>query len=415
MHTSARASLSVGTFFLVALLAASGARAQEGQRSDATAAQAPSPGLPMMEPDRARLGGTCTASAPRELGRSTVRNLRLEVASQPGARPVTLAVWSGGEHAIASRRIDAELGPLQSVALDQGLNVEVLAPVSGGRFLALSVGALCSGTGARGYSCLRAIGLGSDGAPSGAAYAPEPSTQQLDVVTSTVLRGADGSPSGVAVALVSRWGGADISIFRLDSGGLVTVEEHPIRTQGPSEYPIDLLAADGEQVVALGAQEGQALDEEGVPLERRFIVALGQRRQTIAPAVPESARLRWARARGIDLDLFYALPRARVRWLRVSGTDGHFLDGTPTTFEPTAALPADPVFPSLTVTRGALSLVRTDLRVASVGPATSIARVSGRPVSSWSWDGAALHVVWGVRAGREWVISESRVSCAATP
>jgi hypothetical protein len=369
----------------------------------------------MMEPDRAHLGGGCTASEPRELGRSSVRNLRLRVASQPGPHPTTLAVWSSGEHAIASRRVDAELGPLETVALDQGMNVEVLAPVSGGRFLAISVGALCGGGRARGYSCLRAIGLTAAGAPTGAAHAPEPSTQQLYVVGSTVLRATDGAPSGVAVALVSRWGGADISLFRLDAAGLVTVEEHPIRTEGPSESPIRRLAADGEQVVALGAREEPPVEEEGSWRERSFVVALGQRRQVIAPAVPESATLRWLRARGVDLDLFYGLPRGRVRWLRVSGTDGTFLDGTPTTIEPTAPLPDDPIFPSVAVARGALTLSRTDLRGATVGSGTALARVSGRPVWSWSWDGAALHVVWGARAGREWVVSESSVRCGGAP
>ncbi|GAB4215779.1 MAG: hypothetical protein OHK0013_41640 [Sandaracinaceae bacterium] len=110
-----------------------------------------------LEPDLARFGAaSCTVSAPRELGRSSVRNLRLRVASQPGAS--TLAVWSSGEHALTSRRIDAELGAPRIVALDRGLGMEVLAPVSGGRFLALSVGALCSGGRTRGLSCLRAIG-----------------------------------------------------------------------------------------------------------------------------------------------------------------------------------------------------------------------------------------------------------------
>jgi hypothetical protein len=67
------------------------------------------------------------------------------------------------------------------------------------------------------------------------------------------------------------------------------------------------------------------------------------------------------------------------------------------------------------VARGALTLSRTDLRGATVGSGTALARVSGRPVWSWSWDGAALHVVWGARAGREWVVSESSVRCGGAP
>ncbi|GAB4215781.1 MAG: hypothetical protein OHK0013_41650 [Sandaracinaceae bacterium] len=235
------------------------------------------------------------------------------------------------------------------------------------------------------------------------------------MVTSAPLRTADGAPSGVAVALVSRWGGADISLFRLDAAGLVTVEEHPIRTDGAGESPIERLAADGEQVVALGTHDGEATDAEGIPVRRAFVLALGERRHTLAPAVPEGARFRWARARGVDLDVFYALPRRRLRWLRVSGRDGRFLDGTPTTLEPTAALPEAPLFPSLAVTRGSLTLTRTDLRGDAVGSPVAIARVTGRPITSWSWDGSALHVVWGARSGRTWVISESRITCGATP
>lgn len=366
----------------------------------------------MIEPDAARFGGaSCTASTPRELGRSTVRNLRLRVASHDGARSATLAVWSSGEHEITSRRIDAELGPLQATALDQGMNVQVLAPASEGRFIAVSVGALCAGT-TRGYSCLRAVGLGPDGAASAPPYQPEPDTQQLEIVSSAPLRAADGSPTGVAVALVSRWAGANISLFRLDAAGRVTVDAHPIRSEGPGESPIELLAADGEQVVALGTEPSRlATDEHGDTVDRSFVLALGARRQPIAPAVAPGAPLRWAHARGSDLDLFYGLPGGRVRWLRVSGADGGFLDGTPTTLGPTTALPASPVFPALAITRGTLTFARTDLRGARVGTALALARASGRPVTSWSWDGATLHVVWGVREGREWVISESAITC----
>ncbi|MBK7777741.1 MAG: hypothetical protein IPI43_27090 [Sandaracinaceae bacterium] len=396
-----------GSIFVLALV---GALAVPVTHAQTTPAQP----LAMLEPDQVHLGGSnCTASVPRELGRSSVRNLRLRVASQPGPRPSTLAVWSSGEHTVASRRIDRELGALNTVALDQGLNVQVLAPVNGGRFLVLSVGALCSGGRTRGYSCVRAIGLDADGMPTGAAHAPEPSTQQFDVVSSATLRGVDGAPSGVAVATVSRWGGASIDLFRLDPGGRVMVEEHPIRTQGPSDYPIELLTADGEQVVALGSQDGPATDEEGVALRRSFVLALGQRRHVITRTAPASARLSWARARGADLDLFYTMPRGDVRWLRVSGGDGSFLDGTPTTLAPTAELPATPVFPALAVTRGSLTLTRTDLRGAAVGQPLVMARVAGRAITSWSWDGSALHVVWGARVGREWVISESSVTCSA--
>ncbi|MCB9604534.1 MAG: hypothetical protein H6721_27870 [Sandaracinus sp.] len=379
-------------WYLGTIVALLGAAAVAAQPVD-------TPAPPMNEPDVARFGAaTCSASAPRELGRSSVRNLRLRVASQPSPRSTTLAVWSHGPHALATRNVGAELGPLREVALDEGMNVEVLAPASEGRFVAISVGALCRGGRARGFSCLRAVGLRADGSPTAAPYEPTPDSQQLEVVASTPLWNG-GSPSGVALALVTRWTGAAISLLRLDADGRVTIEEHPIRTEGPSENPIELLASDGEQVVALG-------------VDRSFVLALGHRRHALPPSVPESARLRWARARGEELELFYGLPRGRVRWLRVSGVDGRFVGGTPTTMGPTDALPATPVFPALEVHRGSLVLTRTDLRGAAVGEPFTLAPASGRMVTSWSWDGSALHAVWGTRVGDEWVISESRVTCA---
>lgn len=362
---------------------------------------------PMHEPDRARFGApTCHVSTPREIGRSSVRNLRLSVASQPSPRTSTLAMWSTGEHVLSSRAIGAELGNVHTVELADGMNLSVLSPVSEGRFVAISVGALCSGRRARGFSCLRAIGLDAHGAPTGPPYAPTPASQQLMVVSRTTLRAPDGSPTGVALALVARWTGADITLFRLDAAGNVTVEPHPIRSEGPSDAPVRRLVADGEQVVALGAQSsfGDA--------DNPFVLPLGHRRRIFARAVPEDTPLRWIRARGVDLELFYALPRQRLRRLRVSGLDGRFVEGTPTTIEPTDPLPADPIFPALEVTGGSLTLKRTDLRGAVVGEATSLASASGRVVTSWSWDGSALHVVWGTRVGRKWVISESSVTCA---
>lgn len=369
-------------------------------------AQPGSGSAPTQEPDRAHFGGpTCTTSAPREVGRSSVRNLRLLVASQPAPRPSTLAVWSSDEHLLSSRSIRAELGRVQSIELSDGMNLSVLAPASEGRFLAISIGALCGGGRARGYSCLRAIGLATDGSPTAAPYAPTPADQQLEVISTAPLRGLDGAPTGVALALVARWTGADITLFRLDAAGHVTVEPHPIRVAGPSDAPVGWLAADGEQVVALS---WQSPEDEVSP----FVLALGHRRQSFARVVPRGTSHRWMRARGTDLELFYALPRGRVRRLRVSGTDGRFVDGTPTTIEPTDALPADPVFPALAVTGRSLTLTRTDLRGAAVGQPAPIAPASGRVITSWSWDGSALHVVWGTRTGREWVISESSVTCA---
>ncbi|MCB9619425.1 MAG: hypothetical protein H6724_08235 [Sandaracinus sp.] len=375
---------------IVALLGAAAANAQPADTRTTP---------PLVEPDLARFGAaTCTATAPRELGRSSVRNLRLHVASQPSPRHTTLAVWLHGPHAVASRSVGSDLGPLREVALDEGMNLSVLAPASEGRFLAISVGALCRGGRTRGFSCLRAVGLRADGSPTAAPYEPTPDSQQLEIVASTPLRAAR-SPSGVAVALATRWTGAAISLFRLDAEGRVAIEEHPIRTEGPSENPIELLTADGEQVVALG-------------VDRSFVLALGHRRHALPPAVPQSARLRWARAHGEELELFYGLPRGRVRWLRVSGVDGRFVGGTPTTLTPTDALPATPVFPALEARRGSLRLTRTDLRGATVGDPLVLAPASGRVVTGWSWDGAALHAVWGTHVGGEWVISESRVTCA---
>lgn len=364
------------------------------------------------EPDRRWLGAeTCQASAPRELGRSSVRNLRLHVASQPaGPRTAgsyahhasTLVAWSTGEHAFTTRAIGAELGPSHEVALDQGINLSVLAPASGGRFLAITLGALCQGA-TRGNWCVRATGLASDGTAIGTPYAPTPAGQMMELTDTAPLRAADGSPTGVAVAMVSRWGGADITLYRLDGAGQVVLDAHPIRTDGPSESPIERIESEGEQVVAYGTVD-----------ERPFVIALGQRRQAIARAVPASARLRYARVIGGELDLFYAQPRGRVRWLRVSGTDGSYVAGTPTTIEPSTPLPTDPILPVLAVARGSLTLTRTDLRGQAVGTPIAIAPARGRTVTAWSWEGESLHVVWGVRSGREWIVSESHVACPPT-
>ncbi|MFO0712270.1 MAG: hypothetical protein U0353_20635 [Sandaracinus sp.] len=379
---------------------------------------APPPATPTMEPEQSSFGHTsCVASAPRELGRSTLRNLRLVVAAQPSTgpslareRPPALAAWSGGESAIMVRPIGLELGATQTVSLDQGMNVSVLAPASGGRFMAITVGALCGGGRARGYACLRAIGLAADGTAIAPAYAPEPSEQQLEIVARTPLRAADGTPTGIALATVSRWGGADISLFRLGASGEVVVEPHPIHADGPGDSPIHALYAEGEQVVATGRQETGATDEEGYPLDRPFVLALGQRRQPLAPAVPASARLRWGRVQGAELQLFYTMPHERVRWLRISTVDGSYQGGTPSTIEPRASLPASPISTSLRVVRGQLVLERGDLRGRTLGTMT-IAPARGRAVIASAWDGTALEVVWATRAGREWVISESRVSC----
>lgn len=392
-----RTHSAVVSLGLLVLVAAHPARA---------AAQASSASL--SEPDRARFGAsTCTASTPREIARSSVRNLRLLVASQPSPRPSTLAVWSHAEHRLSSRAIGAELDRVQSIELTDGHNLSVLAPASGGRFLAISIGAMCEGGRARGYWCVRAIGLAADGTPTAPPYAPTPGDQQLEVVSTAPLRGPDGSPTGVALALAARWTGAAITLFRLDATGRVTAEIHPIRTEGPSEVPIGWLASDGEQVVGLS---WQSPEDEVSP----FVLALGHRRQAFARIVPAGTIHRWMRARGTDLELFYGLPRGRVRRVLVSGVDGRFVDGPPTTIEPSEPLPADPLFPELAVSRGSLTLTRTDLRGARVGePHTPIAPASGRVITSWSWDGSALHVVWGTRTGREWVISESSVTCAA--
>lgn len=369
----------------------------------------PPPALNTTEPDRRWVGAeTCQASAPRELGRSSVRNLRLYVASHPsGRRPAeslahrgsTLVAWSSGEHALTTRAIGAQLGAPHEIALDQGQSLSVLAPASGGRFLAVAIGALCAGP-TRGHSCVRATGLAADGTAIGTPYAPAPAGQMMELIDTAPLRARDGTPTGVALAMVSRWGGADITLYRLDDAGQVVLDAHPIRTEGPGESPIEHIVADGEQVVAYGTVA-----------ERPFVIALGQRRQAIARAVPVSARLLHARAVGTVLELFYAQPRGRVRWLRVSGTDGSYLDGTPTTIEPTTMLPTETILPAIAVTRGSLTLTRTDLRGATVGTPVVIAPARGRVITSWSWEGESLHVVWGVRAGREWIVSESHVAC----
>ncbi len=79
------------------------------------AAAQPSPApRPTLEPDRTYFGATtCSATPPRELGRSSVRNLRLLVASQPTPRTSTLAVWSSGEHRLSSRAIGGISAPPQ--------------------------------------------------------------------------------------------------------------------------------------------------------------------------------------------------------------------------------------------------------------------------------------------------------------
>ncbi len=380
---------------------------------------------PTLEPDRTWLGAeTCQATTPRELGRSSVRNLRLHVASQPAGprrgaayahHGSTIAAWSTGEHAFTTRAIGAELGPAREVALDEGNNLSVVSPASGGRFLAIAIGALCSGR-TRGNWCIRATGLAPDGSAIGTPYLPTPSGQMMELTDTTPLRAADGSPTGVAVAVVSRWGGADITLYRLDGAGQIVVEEHPIRTEGPSESPIDLLRSEGERVMAYGSHQagrGTVLDGEGMPVYRPFVLELGQRRQQVAAAALGNARLRWTRVVGDELQLFYGLPRGRVRWLRVSSADGSYVGGTPSTFEPDDALPASPVFPALAVSRGALALTRSDLRGAAVGQPVSLGPARGRVITSWSWEGESMHVVWGVRAGREWIVSESHVACPA--
>jgi hypothetical protein len=392
----APAACSIFALALVGALAAPNTHAQT----------TPAQPLPMLEPDQVHLGGSsCTASVPRELGRSSVRNLRLRVASQPGPRPSTLAVWSSGEHTVASRRIDRELGAPNSVALDQGLNVQVLAPVNGGRFLVLSVGALCSGGRTRGYSCVRAIGLDADGMPTGAAHAPEPSTQQFDVVSSATLRGVDGAPSWgggrdrVAVgwrehrSVPPRPGGAR------DGGGAPDSNPRPERLSDR--------AADGRRRAGRGARfPGRAGDRPGRRGAPPFVRAR-------ARAAPPRDHSNGTRERPPELG---ACPRNRPRPCSTrcpeatcvgcgcrAATAASSTAHRPTSLPP-AELPATPVFPALAVTRRSLTLTRTDLRGAAVGQPLVMARAAGRAITSWSWDGAALHVVWGARVGREWVI-----------
>lgn len=367
-----------------------------------------------LEPEQSSFGASaCTATPAREVGRSSVRNVRLAIASQPAlpgadASPgTTLVAWSAGEHAFATRSISAAdvLGTAQTVAIDQGMGLEVLAPASSGRFIAVVVGQLCAGR-ARGHSCLRATGLAPDGSGLSTPYAPEPDSQMLSVRSRTTLRGSDLAPTGVAIVSGARYGAA-ITLFRLDVAGRVLADVHPLDTSEPEEVPIHALFSDGEQVVALGSEWSAQRDSS-----RPFVLALGQRRQYMAPAVPESARFSTGRLGGAELDLYYGMPRGRVRRLRVSTTDGSYAGGGPTTLGATDELPISPVFPTLAVSRRALTLTRTDLRGARVGTPVTLAPAAGRPVIASTWDGLGLRVAWATRVGREWVISESRVTCS---
>ncbi|MFO0712273.1 MAG: hypothetical protein U0353_20650 [Sandaracinus sp.] len=116
---------------------------------------------------------------------------------------------------------------------------------------------------------------------------------------------------------------------------------------------------------------------------------------------------------GTAAELVFAVPRLAPRWVRVSTVDGSMI-AAPTALAEDAPLvrsESAPITHRLRATRRRLTLERRDLRGARVGADLAIAPASGRVISASAWDGTALEVVWATRAGREWVISESRVSC----
>lgn len=387
-----------------------------GRALRAERAEPDAPPPPSLSPDRTWLGAeTCQASPPRELGRSSVRNLRLRVASQPESprpaasyahRATTLAAWSMGEHVLATRGIGAELGALREVALDHGMNLAVLAPAGEQRFLAVATHPLCR----NGAACVRAIGLGPDGAASGAAYAPEPSDQETSVVSSALLREAGRRPSGVAVAFSSRWGFNDIDLFRLDAAGQVVVEPHPIHTEYSGGSPIAALTASGEQVVAYGSES--AVDEDGDEHQHPFVLALGSRRQGFPASVPIEADLTFLRLDGTTLDMVFRVPHSAPRWLRVSTVDGSLVAPT-TQLGADTATPFAPVLPSLRIVRGRVTLERRDLRGQAIGAPLALGPGAGTLVSDWAWEGESLHVVWATRQRRTWIVSESHIACPA--
>jgi hypothetical protein len=374
---------------------------------------------PSSEPDRAWLGAeTCAATPPREIGRSPVRNLRLVLASQPpgphadsglGHRGSTLAAWSMSEGSFATRAIGAELGETHEVALDQGINVSVLAPASGGRFIAVTTGFLCPGR-VRGAACVRAIGLAADGAATGPAYAPEPRDQETSVVSRTILRDASGTPTGVAVAFQSRWSFHDIVLFRLDPAGQIVAEAHPIHVESSGAGPISRIVAAGEQVVAFGS-ESEWDDASDREIVRPHVIALGSRRQAVPSFAPAEAEIVYARLDGPVMDVVVRAPRLQPRWARISTLDGSLVVPV-ATLTRGAPTPGTPVFPRLRAVRGRLSFERLDLRGELVGAPLDLGPAAGPVVSAWSWEGESLHLAWGVRRGREWIVSEAHLSCA---